>query len=659
MQTRSSTRSSVLGKRHAESTAKCDVADEYSPLTPEASPNPKRIKTSSSALDDGSNKENIPPLRGQVLNGSPSRTRSLRRTSTEGSVASVRNTPRRHASMSSLVTTPRTPATALSRPSLITPPSTPSTLQSVAAKCRALLRATCNNASSIAGRDAERDEIIKFLQPFLQTGVSSDIAGDQHSVLYISGSPGTGKTALVNDVLRTMAADLADDSVNLFTVNCMALGNVEALWATLIQALQGGKVKPNKGRINKDTSRQTLEHLLSTRQSKCILFLDELDHIGSSAQALSALFSMIHEHSSFIRLIGIANTHTLTSSSSNTLAAGFTEHVKTLHFTPYTSQQLNAILQARLEPLFTSEVVANSEDPKKFLSPATLNLLAKKIASQTGDVRALFEVLRGAIDIAVSAGSSSLSASTPPVTPSHILDALKAYAPAAKVSRVVEAEPAKSGNTKVVDNETTSKIRNLGLQARVVFVALVLGSKRQEQGLSLSGGASTARTQHSKRSPSPSTSGNMDVGQLHTYYSTILARSESGLFTPVSRSEFGDLLGVLETNGLVTISANSRGGSKLPTTPTKSGRRGLARSGSASFTLGSGGSQEVRLAESVRMEDAIRGLGIDEKKGDDDVREEEVRAIWGKERVKISKEAKALAASSVSEAKMFEEAMED
>lgn len=165
-----------------------------------------------------------------------------------------------------------------------------------------------------------------------------------------------------------------------------------------------------------------------------LLFLDELDHIGSSTQALAELFSLIDSHSSFIRLIGIANTHTLTSSSSNTLSALTTEHVKTLHFQPYTSAQLLSILNTRLEPLFKSEVIAKSEDPKKFLPSPMLNLLSKKIASQTGDVRALFEVLRGAIDIAINAGSSALDAPTPPVTPAHVLDALKAYAPAAKVS---------------------------------------------------------------------------------------------------------------------------------------------------------------------------------------------------------------------------------
>lgn len=298
MQTRASSRSTVLGKRHAGSSSQCDVANEedgnslYTPLTPESSPNPKRIKTSQSEVDDGSNKENIPPLKGQVISASPSRTRSLRRSNTEASLSLTRSSkffnrvlgkivasdpdvrfpaPRRHASMSNLSGNPRTPATALSHMTLITPPSTPSSLQSVSAKARALLRPTSNNAAAIAGREKERDSIRNFLLPFLQGSESADC---RHPVLYISGSPGTGKTALVNEVLRTLTSELAGASAAIVPINCMALASVDALFGTLVERLQlqNGKSKTNRtAGVNKDTSRQTLERLLRERNSKWYL----------------------------------------------------------------------------------------------------------------------------------------------------------------------------------------------------------------------------------------------------------------------------------------------------------------------------------------------------------------------------------------------------
>jgi cell division control protein 6 len=72
--------------------------------------------------------------------------------------------------------------------------------------------------------------------------------------------------------------------------------------------------------------------------------------------------------------------------------------VETLHFAPYTLSQLLQILQTRLTALHDERDDFVGDEPKKFLPIPTLTLLTKKIAAQTGDVRSLFEVLRGAID---------------------------------------------------------------------------------------------------------------------------------------------------------------------------------------------------------------------------------------------------------------------
>ncbi|KAI0081864.1 P-loop containing nucleoside triphosphate hydrolase protein [Panus rudis PR-1116 ss-1] len=661
MQTRSVTRNTVLGKRHAPSEGSCtsETGQNYSPMTPDTSPNPKRMRRLSSVTDDGSNKENIPPFRGQVFN-SPSSSRSLRRTTTEAFVASSRSTPRRHASMSNLSTTPRTPATTLSRLSLITPPPTPSALLPLTSRARALLRTTCNNATSIAGRDQEREVLKKYLQSFITQDAIKTTPDDERepAVLYVSGSPGTGKTALVNELLRDLATEINAASIAMVTVNCMALDSIDALWTRLSAALNGSNepiTKPKcRGKAGKETAFEVVRRLLSQRRSKCIIFLDELDHIGSSAQALANLFSLVQEHSSLIRLIGIANTHTLTSSSSSTLSVQSAKHVRTLHFAPYSPEQLLAILKARLAPLYEA---TTSEDPKKFLPLPTLTLLTKKIAAQTGDVRALFEVLRGAIDIAVNSVSSPnpLAAPTPAVTPTHVIEALKAYAPAASTSRPV---PSASNSTKAADkscnNEVVRSIRNLGLQARLALLALQLAYDRLEHGLTLTG--VTARAQPVKRTqstPTSSTPAGIDMNQLHTYYSTLV---NGGLFTAVSRSEFSDLVGMLETVGLVSIV--SRLGGKLPGTPTKSsGKRGLARAQSFGASA-MGGGQDVRMAESVRMEEVIRGLGLSSDMSLDDVKDEEIRSIWEKERVKISKEAK-VKDLSTGAADAFADATED
>jgi cell division control protein 6 len=58
------------------------------------------------------------------------------------------------------------------------------------------------------------------------------------STLYISGSPGTGKTALVNSVLRDFHTEL-----RIVSINCMALNSVDELWVRIVEELGDGEKK--------------------------------------------------------------------------------------------------------------------------------------------------------------------------------------------------------------------------------------------------------------------------------------------------------------------------------------------------------------------------------------------------------------------------------
>ncbi|PCH43731.1 nucleoside triphosphate hydrolase protein [Wolfiporia cocos MD-104 SS10] len=685
-----SPRNTILGKRPHQSSADpisssdsaCDLGHGLFLPTPDPTPNAKRPRISVTQTDDDSNKENIPPFVGEVINGpSPRSTRSLRRTTSSSSTTRSRNTPRRRASATPLLATPSSSSSADSSLPATPPPTPPSVLLPLHVRARALLRPTCNSLTDIAGRHSESDVVQKFITSFLN-GSEAEQPGS--SVLYISGSPGTGKTALVNAVLHKLHEDLEDHQVTLVSVNCMALNGVDAIWARLAEDLDVDAqrtVKGRRGRKLKEAPSQLVERLLVERGSKCIILLDELDHITSCTQSLNSLFTLANAHASNLRLIGIANTHTLTSSSSTTLSVQSLTGVKTLHFAPYTPQQLLQILTARLSPLLEDPIPESAERAKKFLPTPTLTLLTKKVASQTGDVRATFEVLRGAIDLAVAATVTpdSLDMPAPVVTPPHILSALKAHSPAAasarpaKFASATAPAAAATASSRPVDSEIVAKVRGLGLQSRLVLLVMLLARKRLDAGLTLSGSLaasgpspprspikrtasmSAAASPRKAAPPPPSTS--MDTTQLHAFYSAILTRSDAALFAPVSRSEFGDLLGVLETVGLVLLS--SAGG--MPGTPSKTPRKGLKRT--TSFNAGKG-SQDVRLVETVRTEEVARGLGIaagtdasNEAPAAVDVREEEVCAIWEREHARIARETKAMARAA-KPADVFEDAME-
>lgn len=390
------------------------------------------------------------------------------------------------------------------------------------------------------------------------------------------------------------------------------------------------------------------------------MLLDEVDHIASSSQALTSLFALARAHESSLRLIGIANTHTLSASSSATsVSMDALAGVETMHFAPYTPAQLMEIVQARLAPLKDdASDVTSSDSLAKFLPTPTLMLLTKKIAAMTGDVRAVFEVLRGAISIAINTPAANavnpLEMATNPVTPSHVLAALKAYNPASNTSRAAASSTPK----KTSDSEVVIKVRELGLQARLVLLSMVLARRRLDAGLPLSGSStpspsSVPRTP-SKRSHSMSdcaSSSGIDVSQLHNYYKTILGRSDDAVFNLVSRSEFSDLLGLLETVGLLALS----GAASLPSTPSKSGKRNLARSVSfgGARSGGMANTQEVKFVEGVRMDEVCRGLAIGDSPAvaaaapaENDLMQEEIRAVFEKERVRILRESKAKTPSS-------------
>ncbi|KAG2150816.1 P-loop containing nucleoside triphosphate hydrolase protein [Suillus clintonianus] len=625
MQTRSS-QGSVLGKRAhridqkaVASASTTDVATlSQHMLTPEQSPKSKRARISLSGVEGDSNKENVPPFRIDAWNDVT-------------------------------VDTPRSIRTLV----ISTPPPTPPVLLlPVYTRARGLLRSTSTSVCPIAGREDERQRILDF--------ITSSWCNNAHTSLYISGTPGTGKTALVNSVLRSLEQSEGSYDLRVISINCMAFNGLDALWDRLYEELCRTRASKNVANPCKAKGKQAVETVLSALNHKCVLVLDELDHIASSNQTLSSIFSMSQQHPHTLRIIGIANTHTLTSSltQSSTREAS---SVMTLHFGAYSSQQLLHVLQARLSPLYDNlECPEVTEQAKKFLPVSTLTLLTKKIASQTGDVRALFEVLRGAIDLAVT-GSKVPDADANPlinpplsVKPDHIIAALKAYLPSTS-----GGIPSSSLTPSSTSSETVSKVRNLGLQVRLALLCMLLASKRMEATLTLSVSTiSTPTKSPVKRTGSAisqKTAG-IDVAQLHAYYSTVLTRADNDSFTPVSRSEFSDLVGMLETIGLVS----SRSTRMATASPSKIGRRALGRAASfGGVAKGAAAGQDIKLAETIRADEVLRGLGVADGSTASDVREEEVRAIWARECGRIARESKTKSASGMGGDKPFDEAFED
>ena len=170
----------------------------------------------------------------------------------------------RSVSTSSL--SPSTPLAATSSFTIATPPPTPPIhLLPLHTRVRALLRSTCNNTHiPITGRESERETIINFIKPFIDaTAMNHD---KLQSSMFISGPPGTGKTALVTSIIRELATEHPGD-LRVISINCMALKTLDTLWERMIDELDLNLFQ--KRSVGKKTkSREAVQSLLQTTNLK-------------------------------------------------------------------------------------------------------------------------------------------------------------------------------------------------------------------------------------------------------------------------------------------------------------------------------------------------------------------------------------------------------
>ena len=135
-------------------------------------------------------------------------------------------------------------------------------------------------------REKERDEVVGVLRAAVLEGA---LGGS----LYLSGTPGTGKTATVHQALRALAADKALPPFRTIFVNGMKLNSPFEVYTLLWENLTGQAVKPNRALelLEKRFAVPTASRLPFGRQpkqrrkgvsEKVILILDELDYLVTS-----------------------------------------------------------------------------------------------------------------------------------------------------------------------------------------------------------------------------------------------------------------------------------------------------------------------------------------------------------------------------------------
>ncbi|KAH7171124.1 P-loop containing nucleoside triphosphate hydrolase protein [Dactylonectria macrodidyma] len=516
---------------------------------------------------------------------------------------------------SSIKLNPVTPSTPRHRDALAVPPTTPrhavmsagklfkrltpqtplspSTIQTVYHSARQLF-ARGAEPGQLVGRESERDQLTTFLDR-----CSSKTP---NGCLYVSGPPGTGKSAMITEMTQACSDR---DNVQVAYINCMSIKSSKDLYATLLGALGQASDLTEADAV---AALQAMFVSKSKSNSVYLITLDEIDHILTMGlESLYRVFEWSLQKSSRLVLVGVANALDLTDRFLPRLKS---KNLKPdlMSFLPYTAVQVKNIIITRLKSLMPE----GKEGYVPFIHPAAIELCSRKVSSQTGDLRKAFEICRRALDLieAETRGKheeearEKLLLMTPSKRPlgeningasgtggrsvmqimSTSLKSLTAEtAPRASIGHLNKITSA------AFNNGTTQRLKALNLQQKAALCALVACEKRNRAAAKMANGLTT---------PSKSKLMAPTVKALFDAYCQLCTRDS--VLHPLSSSEFREVVGSLETLGLVNASDGKSGSFVTPQTPSKRGRRAAIASGDERRVTSCAGEKEIEsIAEGV------------------------------------------------------------
>ena len=464
-------------------------------------------------------------------------------------------TPRHRALLASGQKTPSTPRT----------PASPIT--AIYNQARQLF-SRCSNPGKLVGRETEREQLAAFVRR------------EGGGCLYISGPPGTGKSALVDDVLQEHRVN---GERKIAAINCMSVRNARDLATQLSSDLD--LAAPNS--VASDKADAYLRSCFSASTTTYLVILDELDSLDPAL--LASLFETALLPSSRLRLIGIANQLDLTSRLLPRLG-GTSLKPEVLPFMPYSAVQIARILTEKVR-----DVMSEGEAVLPFLHPAAIQFCAKKVAGQTGDIRKAFDICRRAMEVVEQEVRTQSLPGTPSKTP--LMEKINLASPSSPRSPVYTIQTAPRATiahvaavtaTAFTASNTASRLGHLNLQQKAVLCSLSALERSNVQ-----------RKIFAPSTPSKKTGGGSTVRVLYESYAELCTREK--LLHPLSAAEFRDVVSGLEVLGLLTaMTAQSSGPSGLRT-PSRKGKGGFG-------TAAGGGGDERRVLGCVGTEELRKSL---------------------------------------------------
>lgn len=213
--------------------------------------------------------------------------------------------------------------------------------------------------------------------------------------IYVSGTPGTGKTATIREVIASLKEIVSYDGIrefDFFEINCLKLLTPNSAYEKFWEYLSGIKVTPTNAAL-------LLEEYFARDapdpdRKPLVVLMDELDQIVTKNQNVMYNFFNwpTYTHSKLI-IIAVANTMDLPERLlSNKISSRL--GLRRIQFVGYSYEQLGEIIRNRLE------LLTEKNKRRVKVSPDAVGFASRKVASVSGDARRALIICRRAVEIA-------------------------------------------------------------------------------------------------------------------------------------------------------------------------------------------------------------------------------------------------------------------